>query len=111
MDAFFNFSLFVLLMKTKQTFLNKTALSIPVNLNTSKRKEGKSHLLKLNPSTTEPFGFFMWMHGLANSTYVEFCGAHLLSMHGVIFLFKLVYRGIKQRIEKNRILIRDADRK
>ena len=41
-DAFFNFSFFI---KTKQNFQNKTGLSIPVNLNASKRKEGKSHCL------------------------------------------------------------------
>ena len=43
MDAFFNFSLFVLFIKTKQDFQNKTGLSIPVNLNAFKRKEGRSH--------------------------------------------------------------------
>ena len=30
MDAFFNFSLFVLFIKTKQTFQNQAGLSIPV---------------------------------------------------------------------------------
>ena len=43
--AFFNFTLFVLFIKTKQYFQNKTGLSIPVNLNASKRKDGRSHCL------------------------------------------------------------------
>ena len=48
MVGFFNFSLFVLFIKTKQTFWNKVGLSIPVNLNTSKSKEGRNQCLKLN---------------------------------------------------------------
>ena len=44
-DAFFNFSLFVKFIRTKQNFQNRTGLSIPVNLNASKRKEGKSQCL------------------------------------------------------------------
>ena len=43
MDVFFNLSLFVLFIKTKHTFQNRTGLSIPVNLNASKRKEERSH--------------------------------------------------------------------
>ena len=40
--AFFNFGLFVLFIKTKQTFQNKNGLSIPLNLNASKEKRGKA---------------------------------------------------------------------
>ena len=52
MDAFFNFSFF-LFIKTKQTFQNKTGLSIPVKLNASKRKEGTN-----KPWSKWPFSAF-----------------------------------------------------
>ena len=45
MDAFFNFNLFVLFIKTKQTFQNETGLSIPVYLTKRiQKKRGKEPL-------------------------------------------------------------------
>ena len=70
MDAFFSFSFLALLFVQQDNKLFKTGLSIPVNQNASKRKEGKSHCLlqwsRLNP----PFLRFSNGQDLLKSDYV-----------------------------------------